>query len=241
MKKASPKKKQKPSSRKVPIEAITSEIVYENSGDSLGTIKVIKNHFYSDEKYREFEKIYQTDPDFFPHNHLPLIDKFKKAKDKKKLRFTTSELKLLEKALDNSYLFSGVSGELAYVKGQLAWANTAFKDKSNSYEKNLREAGRRLGFTKGLKEPTANPLFDIEPTMHLPFEIPHKGKKRRFDPVEVTSYYKKQIDSGIDRRNALVMCVKKYEFASNNACSAFLRENGLENIPQIRKSTARLK
>ena len=225
-KKASPKKKQKAT-----IEAITYETIHKNSGDPFGTIKLIKNKFKSSEEYSNFIQTYNSDPDCLPESHLNLINKFKNIKDKKELKFTDPELKLLEKALHNSYSYLGTKIKLDYLEGQLAWANTAFDDNSSTYEKNLSEAGRRLGFTKGTKKPTTN----------LPFDTPPKGKKRRFDPVEVTSYYKKLIDSGIDRKDALFKCVKKFEFASNNACSAYLRKYGLKNIPQIRESTARLK
>lgn len=227
--------------QKALFTTIFSEIIYKNSGDSFGTIKITTKKFKSLEESVNFSQKYNFDLDLLPQNHFNLIDKFKNSKDKKELKFSDLEFRLLEKALHNSYSYLSASLELSYLKQQLAWANTAFDDKSNSYQKNLGEAGRRLGFTKGLKEPTANPLFDIQPTLHLPFDIPLKGKKRRLDPVEVTSYYNKLINSGIDRKDALVKCVKKYEIASNNACSAYLRSNGLKNIPQIRESTARLK
>ena len=119
--------------------------------------------------------------------------------------------------------------EVAELRTTLAWANTAFKDKDFSYQENLSEAGRRLGFTKGAKKLTP------------PFHIPPKGKKRRYSPQEVTSYYNNLIKSNIDRKDALIKCTKRFEFASNNACSKYLRDNGLKDIPQIRKSTARLK
>lgn len=116
MKKASPKKKRKPPSSKASIEAITYKIVYENTSDSLGAIKLTKNEFESDDEYLKFIESYRLDPDFSPQNHLDLIDKFKNSKDKKKLRFTSSELKLLGKALHNSYSYLGASIDYNFVR-----------------------------------------------------------------------------------------------------------------------------
>ena len=223
-KEAPPKKKRKPSSRKAPIAAITFKIVHENSGDSLGTIKLTDEEFKSPEEYEQFLEQFHMDPGSTPQSHLKLIDKFKNSKDKKKLRFSSSELKLLEKALHNSYSYLGAKIKLDCLEGQLAWANTAIKDKSNSYEKNLRTAGRRLGFTKGAKEPRTN----------LPFDTPPKGKKRFYDPEAVTSYYEKLISSGYERKKAVIECAKKFLFPNNDACSRYLRNHRLKNIPNFR-------
>jgi len=223
MKRASQKNKRRPK-KKTPIKTITYKIAHENSGDSIGTIKLAEE-FKSPEEYAEFLEQFNTDPDLSPKNHLSLIDKFQHSKDNKKLRFTSSELKLLEKALHNSYSYLGTRIEVDYLKGQLAWANTAIKDKSNSYEKNLRAAGGRLGFTKGAKRPRTD----------LPFDIAPKGKKLFYDPAAVTSYYKELISTGCSRKDAVIDCTKTFSFPSNDACSQYLRRQKLKNIPTIRE------
>jgi hypothetical protein len=218
-KKASPKKKP-------PVKTKTYKIVHENICDTFGTIKQANKKFKSPEEYDQFLEQFRIDPDFSPQSHLSLIDKFNNTKDKKKLKFTSSELKLLEKALQNSHFYLGTKIELNYMKRQLAWANTAFKDKSNDYAKNLREAGGRLGFTKGAKKQEANSTFD--------FNNAPKGKKRFYDPEAVTSHYTKLTASGIERKVAVSKCVKKFSFPNSDACSRYLRKHGLKNIPNFR-------
>ena len=75
----------------------------------------------------------------------------------------------------------------------------------------------------------------------MPYSIPSKGKKRKYDPLEVTDMYKKLIETGIDRKDAVEKLVDKFSFASLDSCSQYLRRKGLKNIPQIRESSARPK
>jgi hypothetical protein len=231
-KKAPPKKKRYIINQTNPMKTmLSSKIVYENSDDSWGTIKIVNE---GQDAFDEMEKAMASSnlpSDFSTESYSNLIKKFEKAKDKKKLRFNDFELDVLRKALDNCLSYFAMKGELSNMKHELAWANTAFKDKGYSYEENLREAGRRLGFTRGVASLKTS----------MPYSVTPKGKKLKHDPKVVTSYYKKLIKSGIDRKDAVEKLVVKFPFASPDTCSRYLRKNGLKNIPSFRESSARPK
>jgi hypothetical protein len=204
------------------------EIVYENSDDPYGTIESVDDELGIDERMEKYLSEHSGDKDFRPECYDAVIEKFETAKDKKKLRFSDFELRVLEKALDNSLSYFAMKPEFNELKWKLALANTSMKNCSNSYEKNLREVGRILGFTKGAKKIQLTSAFSIPP----------KGKKRFYDPEAVTSYYKKLISSEWEREEAVKECAKKFSFPNNDACSRYLRKYrrklGLKNIPSFR-------
>jgi hypothetical protein len=61
------------------------EIVYKDSDDLFGTIKFIDEDLSTNEKLERHSKT--VPKDFRPECYLDLINKFKNAKDKRKLRF----------------------------------------------------------------------------------------------------------------------------------------------------------
>jgi hypothetical protein len=203
---------------------LNSEIIYEHSDDLLGTINFMSEGKDALEDLKKAMKDPQLPKEFTPESYENLKEKFKNVKDLKKLRFSDFELKVLEKALDNSFEYFAMKAEFDNLRHNLAWANTAFKDKDYSYEENLREAGGRLGFTKGSEKPFTR----------LPYSNSSKGKKIKYDPHAVTSHYLELIDSGVKRKEAVLKCVEKFSFQSADSCSRFLRKNGLENIPNFR-------
>ena len=204
-----------------------AEIVYKNSDDILGTIR-----FVDDEEMSVAERIEAFSKEHtgtFPlDTYLDLVDKFKNAKDKKKLRFNDFEIRVLEKALDNSCSYLEEMPKYNHLRGQLAWANKAFKDTKGRTEAKLRVAGRILGFTSSGKTPLPQSPFSIPP--------PAVGKQKTHDPEIVLSRYEELIKSGIDKKKAVEQCAEEFPFASPNACSSYLRDNGLKEIPDIKQS-----
>ncbi len=225
-KKAAPKKPRYGPSQTDPMKMfLNSAIIYEHSDDSLGTIKIISEGEDAFEGIKEAMADPQLPKDFTAESYENLIVKFKNANDRKKLRFSDFELRVLEKALGNSFKYFEMRAEFSNLKHKLAWANTAFKDEGYSYEENLREAGGRLGFTKG----------DEKPFTGLPYSNSSKGKKRHYVPEVVTSFYEKLISSGCERNKAVIECTKKFSFPNDDACSRYIRKHSLKkNIPNFR-------
>ena len=120
---------------------------------------------------------------------------------------------------------AGMRNDYEGLQAKLAWANTAFLNKENSYEKNLREAGRRLGFTKNKERHWIT---------EKPGKTGAKGKKYKFNQFEVTSCYRKTLKEKKDRRTAVLKTQKKFGFASPDACARYLRKKNLKNIPDFR-------
>lgn len=223
-KKASPKKSRYRSNQTDPMNAfVRAKIVYESSDDLFGTIKFFDEEMDTDEKLEKFCKDSHGNENFPLDIYGSLVKKIKNAKDKKKLRFDAFDLKVLEQALELSIDHARLESEILELRKMLAWANTAFKDEGYSYDVNLREAGRRLGFTKGAEKLTP------------PFHIPSKGKKRHYVPEVVTSFYEKLISSGCERNKAVIECTKKFSFPNDDACSRYIRKHSLKkNIPNFR-------
>jgi hypothetical protein len=200
------------------------EIVYKDSDDLLGTIKFIDEDLSTNEK---FEKHSETVPkDFRPECYLDLINKFKNAKDKRKLRFDDFELRLLERSLDKGYSSFGTEVDLSRLRQKLAWANTVSRDISNRTDEQLRAFGRMLGFTNSRK------TLAVTPESYIP--SPAIGKQSKFDPVEIIARYEELVNSGADKKEAVVQCSNDFPFASPAACSGYLYKHGLKDIPRFR-------
>jgi hypothetical protein len=201
------------------------DIVYKDSGDLLGTIKPIDEDLSTEDKLDKYSK--EATTDFRPECYLDLIDKFKNAKDKKKLRFSEFEIRVLEKALDKGYSFFEIELNYNHLKQQLAWANTVFKDSSKHTAAKLSEVGRILGFIKSGKNSKIVPSFSIPP--------PASGKQETYDSETVTARYKELIKSNDDRIKAVQTVAKEFGFASDDSCSRYLRDKGLKKIPNFKR------
>jgi hypothetical protein len=202
----------------------TFEIVYKDSDDLLGTIKLIDEDLSTNEKLEKHSK--KAPVDFRPECYLDLIDKFKNAKDKKKLRFSDFEIRVLEKALDKGYSFCEIELNYNHLRAQLAWANTVFKDSSSRTDDKLRDVGRILGFTHSSQTSTITPSFNIP--------LAASGKQPKYDPEIIIPRYEELIKSGTNEREAVKQCSSEFLFASPDACSRYLRKHGLQNIPGFR-------
>ena len=215
--------------KKYPTHFVRAEIVYKNSNDLLGTIKFIDDKGMSaTEKIENFIKE-SSGEEKFPHDtYLDLIKKFKSSKDKKKLRFNDFEIRVLEKALNNSCSYIEEMPKYNHLRGQLAWANKAFKETEGRNEAKLRVAGRILGFTNSGKTQLPIPPFSIPP--------PAVGKQPTHDPDIVLPMYEELINSGMDKKKAVEQCAKNELFASPAACGSYLRAHGLKDIPDIKQS-----
>jgi hypothetical protein len=208
------------------------EIVYKDSDDLLGTIKLIDEDLSTNEKLKIHSKTVPND--FRPECYLDLIDKFKNAKDKKKLRFSDFETRVLEKALDKSYSSFEMEVSLGRLREKLAWANTVSRDVSNRTDVQLRAFGRMLGFTNSKKPLT------VTPESYIP--DPASGKQPVLNPKIIIPRYEELVNSGTDRKEAVEQCSREFPFASPDACAKFLRKqrhkyphkNLLKKIPGFR-------
>jgi hypothetical protein len=208
------------------------DIVYKDYDDILGTIKLRDEDLSSTEK---FEKYSETVPkDFRPECYLDLINKFKNAKDKRKLRFDDFELSLLEKALDKGYSSIGTEVDLSRLRQKLAWANTVSRDISNRTNEQLQAFGRMLGFTNSRK------TLAVTPESYIP--SPAIGKQSKLDSDEIIARYEELVNSGADKKEAVKQCSNDFPFACPDACARFLRKQRrkyphkhlLKNIPGFR-------
>jgi hypothetical protein len=200
------------------------DIVYKDSDDLLGTIKLIDEDLSTNEKIDKYSKRAPTD---FQQEFFDLINKFKNAKDKKKLRFSDFEIRVLEKALDKGFSFFEMEYNYNHLKKQLAWANTVFKESSKPTGAKLSMVGRILGFIKSKK------TSEIKPSFSTP--SPASGKQETHDPITVTARYKELIKLDDDRKKAVQTVVKEFEFASVDSCSRYLRKHGLTRIPNFKR------
>jgi hypothetical protein len=209
-----------------------SEIAYDksDSDDRHGYIKGLFEGYSFEEYKRYLEKTGQEDTGYSCECYINLLKKVKSEKKNKPLKLSKFEREVLEKALDISFKYcSGIETELTNLRYDLAWANTAFLNKENSYEKNLREAGRRLEFTKSKY---------VHPKSMEEFIALFRGKKKlgkklALSQSKVMAYYNKALNGGKERKDrvdAVLKTQEEFDFASPDACARYLRK-GLKNIP----------
>jgi hypothetical protein len=242
MKKASKNKKKEKSSKQEKVvqslEAFLGEppyqpknfafqvysVEHEHPEDSLGTIRFLDDGLPPQEKLKLLKEQLADDPSYPIEFIIDLRERFSSAKNKSALRLDEFDLKTLEKGLGYALKYFSIRAEHRGLKAKLAWANTAFKNKKNSYDKNLREAGFRLGFTKGRKSTNPSDLLFPKST---------KGKKITFDSFEVIQKYLELVSSNSDKRSAIIELCKIFPFANHDACSRYLRKQGLKKVPSF--------
>jgi hypothetical protein len=221
------KKRKNDPLKEYPSHFVRAEIIYKNENDLLGTIKFIDEELSDDERLENF--LNESSKKEFPLDiYLSLIEKFKNAKDKNKLRFDDFEIRVLEKALNNCCSYLAEMPNFNHLRMHLAWANTVFKDTPGRTDVKLRTAGRTLGFTNRGRTPLPLPPFSVPP--------PAVGKQPTYEPEIIIPRYKELIESGIDKIEAVKQCAEEFSFASPTACGSYLREHGLRDIPDIKQS-----
>ena len=211
-------------------------IVYEenNPDDRYGIIEYVYEGSNSKEFLRHQGKSKKEEVTIPVEFYLEMLKKVKSAKNNKPFKFSKFEGEVLETALNLSIKFqASLESELKNLRFDLAWANTAFLNKENSYEKNLREAGRRLGFTKSKHTPPKN-LEELKTQIKRGEKT---GKKLRYNQAAIENYYRKTLNDKKERKDriaAVKKTKKKFDFASDDACSKYLRKIRLQNIPDFR-------
>ena len=202
------------------------EIDDQGQEDEYGFIKFLNEGLSREQKATLIQKGAAKEADYPYHCFSDLLEKIESGGNSKTLKFVGEEREILKRALNIAFEYAtGVEDDYERLQEKLAWANTAFRNKENSYEKNLREAGRRLGFTKNKERHWIT---------EKPGKTGAKGKKYKFDPFKVGSHYRKTLKETDDRHNAVLKTQKKFDFASPDACARYLRKCGLKNIPGFR-------
>ena len=202
------------------------EIVDQGLENEYGFIKFLNEGLSPEQKATLIQKGAAKEADYPYHCYSELLEKIESGGNSKTLKFVGEEREILKRALNLAVKYAtGMRDDYERLQVKLAWANTAFLNKENSYEKNLREAGRRLGFTKNK---------ELHWITEKPGKTGGKGKKYKFDPFKVRSHYQKTLKETDDRHNAVLKTQKKFDFASPDACARYLRECGLKNIPGFR-------
>lgn len=199
-------------------------VEHEGPNDYLGTIKFHDEGLSLQERFKQLKEQVAAETDYPVEFIIDLRKRFSSAKNKSALRFDKFDLKTLEKGLDYALKYFSIQGEHAALKGKLAWANTAFKNKKNSYENNLRDAGSRLGFTKSRRSENLSDAV---------FPTSTKGKKPTFDSFEVICKYIELVSSSTDKRSAIIKLCKNFPFANHDACSRYLRKQGMKKVPSF--------
>ena len=234
-KKAQPKKNKSLKSKNDPFKDypnhfVRAEIHYKNEDDLLGTIKFVDEEMSGEERLEKFlTEPSQSAKDNFPEDvYFDLIEKFKNAKDKRKLRFDAFEIRVLEKALENCCSYLEEMPKFNYLRGQLAWANKAFKDTKGKTAAKQIIACRILGFTASGKTSTPLPPFTVPP--------PAVGKQPKIDKELLAARYKELAKPGMKKRDALEQCAEEYGYTNSDACARTLRtlrhEYDLGKIPK---------
>ena len=202
------------------------EIVDQGLEHEYGFIKFLNEGLSPKQKATLIQKGAAKEADYPYHCFSELLEKIESGGNSKTLKFVGEEREILKRALNLAVKYAtGMREDYEGLQAKLAWANTAFLNKENSYEKNLREAGRRLGFTKNKERHWIT---------EKPGKTGAKGKKYKFNQFEVTSCYRKTLKETDDRHNAVLKTQKKFDFASPDACARYLRKCGLKNIPGFR-------
>ncbi len=202
------------------------EIVDQGLEHEYGFIKFLNEGLSPEQKATLIQKEAAKEADYPYHCYSELLEKIESEWNSKTLKFVGEEREILKRALNLAVKYAtDMRDDYERLQVKLAWANTAFLNKENSYEKNLREAGRRLGFTKNK---------ELHWMTEKPGKTGAKGKKYKFDPFKVRSHYRKTLKETDDRHNAVLKTQKKFDFASPDACARYRRECGLENIPGFR-------
>ena len=202
------------------------EIVDQGLENEYGFIKFLNEGLSPEQKATLIQKEAAKEADYPYHCYSELLEKIESGGNSKTLKFVGEEREILKRALNLAVKYAtGMRDDYEGLQAKLAWANTAFLNKENSYEKNLREAGRRLGFTKNKERHWIT---------EKPGKTGAKGKKYQFNQFEVTSYYRKTLKEKKDRRTAVLKTQKKFGFASPDACARYLRKKNLKNIPDFR-------
>ena len=202
------------------------EIVDQGLENEYGFIKFLNEGLSPEQKATLIQKEAAKEADYPYHCYSELLEKIESGRNSKTLKFVGEEREILKRALNLAVKYAtGMREDYERLQNNLAWANTAFRNKENPYEKNLREAGRRLGFTKNKERHWIT---------EKPGKTGAKGKKYQFNQFEVTSYYRKTLKEKKDRRTAVLKTQKKFGFASPDACARYLRKKNLKNIPDFR-------
>ena len=220
-------KKEKISNQTEPLGRIDEyDIVYDGDDDLYGTIVDHQNLPATKELINAvLERSNEKDREsYLSEDCIELYKKIKSTQDRDNVKFSKYELRIMKATLEHYFDYQIMEPEYHALKRILAWANTSFKNKGNSYEKNLREAGRRLQFTKGADKPIDLKKCSV-------FADPPKGKKLKYDPSKVKACYEVLLRKH-PRIEAVKMLATKFEFNSLDACARYLRRNlGFKNVP----------
>jgi hypothetical protein len=234
---ATPKKKKKTACKKdkktgqTDSSQITDyDYVYDSDGCLYGTIANIEKLQLTEENIEKvLEKQRREGKKIRPplDSCIEIFKKLELAEGKSNVKLSDYDLRVLLAVLAHYFFYQEMEGDYNVLKRKLAWANTAFKNEGNSYEKNLREAGRRLGFTKGAevtKDKLNSSKFD-------PFPIPPKGKKIYYDPDKIKPRYKELRESEKTPLDAVRKIKKEFNFPSIDNCARYLRKLRFKKVP----------
>jgi hypothetical protein len=200
------------------------EIFKEGIYDDYGTIIFFNEDLPEEERTAIVQKrVLEDAPNYFTE-YLDLLEKLESSSTPNRLDLQGDQHEVLKSALRLAFKCeTEIEPRLQYLSAKLAWANNAIQDKSNSYEKNLREAGVRLGFTRS-KNPKANM-----------FPTGGKGKKEKFNSREVVIKYHELAEELNDSKRAILELYKTLGFNSPDDMSRYLRNYGRKNIPDFRQ------